>query len=468
MTLRLFGGTARVDITPQEAVSMGGYGQRAGLLSQGVHDPLFAKALYLCDGESRLLMITTDLISIPNAIYTGVVKRLVEAGGVAESEICLAASHTHSAADVDESIVIAAPNQQYIGWLVERLVQVGRAAASQSIPLSLKLAVGTADFLVNRRQKGENATRDERILALQVNCLEDAKPLAVLFGVGCHAVCLGYDNLLISADYPGVAQRFIEQQLGVENALFVNLAEGNIIPHSRPPLDSLDPRGYQGGTFSDAEAVGMALGRQVLACLDGAPSETQARLRVNQRQVMVKPTHSETSWLAAWKPLLAQRKIILEYLPEFRRASPLQLKPVFTLWRDASQVVIEHNLSESEMRRLMSAVSSFLMLAMKLANPALRKRYPLAVQTIEIDDFRLLALPGEALVEVSQHWQQLNTPHQATAFVISLANGYLGYLPHPDNFLEDNATFKYETIMNALEREATRLALHQAQQMIQS
>ena len=50
---RLFAGTSRVEITPVDPISMGGYGQRAEQTSLGVHDPLFAKALFLTDGRER-------------------------------------------------------------------------------------------------------------------------------------------------------------------------------------------------------------------------------------------------------------------------------------------------------------------------------------------------------------------------------------------------------------------------------
>jgi hypothetical protein len=78
---------------------------------------------------------------------------------------------------------------------------------------------------------------------------------AVLFGCGCHPVTLGHDNYRISADYPGFAQRMIEEEIGAENALFFNMAEGNVIPDTRGVWDSLDTRGYVGGSFKDADVA---------------------------------------------------------------------------------------------------------------------------------------------------------------------------------------------------------------------
>jgi len=459
-------GTARVDITPSGPISMGGYGQRAGLVSCGVHDPLFAKALFLSDGRTRLLFITTDLISIPDRIYGRVLAELTKAGVIDGAGLCLSASHTHSGPDVDESVIIASPTRVYLDLLTNKLVEVGKLAAAKAFPVKIRMAVGLVDFLRNRRQRGRDDLVDHRVLAVEVDRYETSQPLAVLFGVGCHAVCLGHDNLLISADYPGYAQRHIEKELGVENALFVNLTEGNVIPATRPLYDSLDTRGYLGGSFEDAEKIGHVLGEEVVGRLVNADPVSSLRLCVEQQSIGVQPTHAQLGRIAAWRELLAQRRIILEYLPLFRKASLFNLKPVLTLWRDASEVVIERNMNETEMRRLMAAVSTFLMMAMKLTNPALRKPLSIAVQVIGINEYHLLALPGEALVGVGRSWQERNAPFGEKAFVIGLANGFMGYLPHHDNFLEDGAQFKYETIMNALERDAMSLALEQAEKMM--
>jgi len=461
----LQGGTARIDITPEGAVSMGGYGQRAGQVSQGVHDPLSTKALFLTDGTTRLLFLTADLVSIPNSLYARVLAGLTAAGVADADGICLSASHTHSGPDVEDSLIVAAPTRKYLDCLAQALIKVGQEAATDPVPVRLKLGCGQVDFLVNRRQPGGDGPVDQRVLVVGVERKEGA-PLAVLFGVGCHAVCLGHDNLLISADYPGYAQRRIERNLPGCTALFVNLTEGNVIPSTRPWYDSLDTRGYQGGAFEDAEKIGHALADDVLRCLAASYSETQDRLQATGRSFTVRPALHELSHPAAWSRLLACRRIILESLPGFRKASLFNLKPVFTLWRDASRVVIERDLSETEMRRLMSAVSEFLMMAMRLTNPAIRKPIPLPVQVIRLNEFRLLTLPGEALVEVGRDWQARNHPHEQDAFVIGLSNGFMGYLPHPDNFLEPGAEFKYETIMNALEPYSVRQALDQAGEML--
>ena len=51
----------------------------------------------------------------------------------------------------------------------------------------------------------------------------DGQPLAIVGNYACHAVVLGYDNLLISGDWPGYASRYLENDFGgdfIEKNLF--------------------------------------------------------------------------------------------------------------------------------------------------------------------------------------------------------------------------------------------------------
>ena len=460
-------GVAIQEITPQSPISMGGYGQRARLLSSGIHDPLFTKALFLKQGGNRLCIITADLISIPDTVYQRVLNYLIKKEVIDECSLCICASHTHSGPDVEESLIIASPTREYLEGLVKKMVLAAKEAAGELRPVEVRISSGLANFQTNRRSDVTENLVDRRILAVEFDHKETLKPLAILFGVGCHAVCLGHDNLQISADYPGVAQVSLENHFGVKAALFVNMTEGNIIPSTRPHYDSLDPRGYLGGTFEESKSVGESLARSVIEALKRSRPPVNVELRSAIRVITLKPAHADLGLWKAWKNLLKERRVILEYIPNFREATPLNLKPVFTLWRDASRVVIERNMNENEMRRLMSAVSRFLIMAMKLGNPSFRRPYPLSVQVFRLGDLRILTLPGEVLVEVGLEWKDRNTPYGEEAFIFGLSNGFVGYLPHPDNFREPEADFKYETIMNALEQNATKFALDAATEMIQ-
>jgi len=445
---------------------MAGYGQRAGKKSQGIHDPLFAKALFLANDKAKLLFITVDLIGVPNGLAHDVTQKITQSTILDETQICIAASHTHSGPEIMGSLVQSTEVKTYLQTLERALVTVAEGAINDAGPCQVKVGHATVDFLINRRTGGNPNRVDDRSFAMMVETLTGSRGKAVLFGCGCHAVTLGHDNLLISADYPGVAQKIIEKELGVENALFFNMAEGNVIPDSRGIWDSLDTRGYVGGTFQDAENIGGRLAKAVIESLHGQPTMPEMFLATRKSDCVMKPNLYDLEEIVAGQELEKYQQIITEYLGEGSlNVSPEDMSPLTTLWREASHKVVERDMPESEMRRLMTAVCNYLVRVNKLFNPARQKPIHMQVQVIGIHKFTFLALPGEVLVENALDWQDRIQDLGSEAFVIGLANGFMGYLPHKSNFEEPDAEFRYETLMNALEPTATDVALEAGEKM---
>jgi neutral ceramidase len=452
-------GTARRDITPDYPIAMGGFGQRAQKESLGVHDPLYAKSLFIDNGQTRLLFICTDLICLPNNLAAGVTEEL-SAFGLRPEEICLCASHTHSGPELMEYFVHTEPVGRYRLSLCQKLVQVGLEAMHQPVSARIRLGIGRVDFLINRRTKGKPNLVDPRVFALLVEEAETKKPLAALFSAGVHPVTLGHDNFLISADFPGAAQRIVEARLGVKNALFFNTTEGNVIPNTRLPYNSLDTRGYTGGTFDDAERIGAKLAGEVVDILHDAPYAAHNRLFGRRSAPNVKPNRFDLDPQEAQRKLFEYQAHIAEYIgADFTNFSAVDLSPLSTLWARASEEVVRRDMSEAEMIQLMTAVCHYFILLEKLFNPDQQAEIALPVQVIGIEDMRFLALPGEVLVEVGLDWQQRNGSLANKAFVIGLANGFMGYLPHQSNFKEPDWEIKYETLMNALDPGAMDIAL---------
>src|SRR5262245_59698849 len=90
--IQLKAGLARVEITPTTFMQMYGYANRRCGPANGTHDPLFAKALVLEAGDSRMPIVTLDL----GSIVSENLRRHV-AAKLNIPLLLLAASHTHSA-----------------------------------------------------------------------------------------------------------------------------------------------------------------------------------------------------------------------------------------------------------------------------------------------------------------------------------------------------------------------------------
>ena len=78
------------------------------------------------------------------------------------------------------------------------------------------------------------------------------KPRALIVNYACHAVVLGPDNRLISADYPGYLARRIERELDGALCLFTQGGAGDINPY-------LDKQPVAQNGFGEAEKMGNAL-----------------------------------------------------------------------------------------------------------------------------------------------------------------------------------------------------------------
>jgi hypothetical protein len=86
---------------------------------------------------------------------------------------------------------------------------------------------------------------------------ETGKPRAIIVNYACHAVVLGPDNRMISADYPGYMARRVEREMPGALCLFTQGGAGDINPYlDKQPVD-------QNG-FGEAEKMGNALAEEAL------------------------------------------------------------------------------------------------------------------------------------------------------------------------------------------------------------
>src|ERR1700676_4126777 len=88
--VQLQAGVARSEITPANFMTMYGYANRRCGPANGTHDPLYAKALVLATGESRMAIVTLDL---GNIVAPNLGPKVAGALGI--PVLLLAASHTH-------------------------------------------------------------------------------------------------------------------------------------------------------------------------------------------------------------------------------------------------------------------------------------------------------------------------------------------------------------------------------------
>lgn len=260
-------GVASADITPPPGGHMAGYGARMIPVSTGTHDPLFARALVLTDGEDMLALVTLDLVGFPADSVREVKAAIEEKTGIAQ--VMLAASHTHSGPEAGER-TFPSDEAPWIETAEQTVVSLVKEAQSACQPVRYGAGKGRVEEGHNRRKvsrDGEvtmfwrNEAReptepvDYELGVIRFDTL-DGNTLATLVNFTCHPVVLGPKNLEFSADYPGVMRTVVEERLG-GMCLFANGACGDINPF----LDKSDPAE---GAFEEVARMGRAVGEEAV------------------------------------------------------------------------------------------------------------------------------------------------------------------------------------------------------------
>ncbi|MCC6796007.1 MAG: neutral/alkaline non-lysosomal ceramidase N-terminal domain-containing protein [Candidatus Hydrogenedentes bacterium] len=226
-------GAAKVEITPPLETPLNGYGDRQGRGAIAVHDPVWARSLFISDGTTSVLLVNTDLCVINRELRDAVLK--LAPAEVPKENIFLTATHTHSAqGGMSHLLVYRTVSGRFMPEVLESTAQK-IAESMQSALASRKRAtigfdVTSQDNLTeNRRVPGGPV--DPQIGVIRVDD-SDGNTIAIIGNMAAHPTTVeGADKFSISADYPGVFYNAIEAQSAPGCvAMFLNGAEGNQRP----------------------------------------------------------------------------------------------------------------------------------------------------------------------------------------------------------------------------------------------
>lgn len=249
-------GAARVDITPPVGVPLGGYGGGARRLarpdldpfdyhtllapSEGVLDPLYARALVLADGEETVALVSVDAIGVTNEMLEAVHREAARRGvDIPVERLLVFASHTHSGPGAVtrrrfwELAAMDLYHPRVARSLFRRVAEAVVLAQADLGPALLATGAGTLPGATRNRRAGASPFLDRDDVDPEMGIIQverpDRTPIATVWNFAVHGTCLGASNLLFSGDIMGNASARIETA-GGGVALFANGAEGDIAP----------------------------------------------------------------------------------------------------------------------------------------------------------------------------------------------------------------------------------------------
>jgi len=228
-------GLATGNFTPRRNIPLGGYGDRFGKLSKGVHDPVKVRVLYITDGKQRLAWATLDLVGISAEFHRDVTAALPARLGLKRRNLLLAATHTHCGPGGMTKnryfqIAMGFFDKRLYRSIVKHTVRAIAAAFDDAKPARIGFgSIKTQGLTRNRRTRGGQT--DPELSVIKVTDSK-GKLRAVLANLAAHPTILGGKNMKVSAGWPGAFCAALEQRYPGVTAIFTNGAEGDQSPRA--------------------------------------------------------------------------------------------------------------------------------------------------------------------------------------------------------------------------------------------
>jgi len=392
-------GAAASNITPPLGVSLDGTIMQIGP-ARHIHDELHARCIVLDDGRLRVAIVVCDVTMISRDLIDRAKERVARQTGVPANRVLISATHTHMAPRM-VGIGTGELDRQYEAFLIRRIADaVARAVNNLSAAKAGWVGLDKPAFVQNRRwfmkpgsippsplgsktervmmngRPKENRVRPAGPVDPQVSALSiqhaDGRPMAVLANYGIHYA--GYKPKQISSDYFGRFARRIAQLLGTDD--------------QDPPVVGIMSNGTSGDVGRGPGGIGK-VGDSVAQSVADACRKAVHRDRVS----------------------LAMRDVELEL--GVRRPDAARLR-----WaRELS--------AKARGKKRLTRPEIYAREAIKLS--AFPPKVSLKLQALRVGDLGIAAIPCEVFAETGLAIKEAS-PLEPT-FVISLANGYNGYLP---------------------------------------
>jgi neutral ceramidase len=401
-----------------------------------VHDELHSRTLILDDGSTQLVWVIVDNVAIKREVFDEAKRQIQQKTGIPVSHMMMAATHTHSCigaggGETGDELGWCSWNEQkplvgYQNFLVERIVDGVIIARNNLEPAKIGWGSGQVpQHVFNRRWKMKEKVinpfgqmdqarmnpgfenpdllvpagpTDAEIAFVSVQSM-DGRPIALMANYSLHYVG-GVPKGHLSADYFGVFADRIQQLLRADR--------------QDPPFVGM----MSNGTSGDVNNLNF-----------GAPAEKHPpyeKMRLVEDDlakevIRVYPNVKHQDWV---KLQAAQKEISLEV----RRATPEML--------ENSNALMEGSSTEKPSQHYLEIIFAESLLQMEKEWP---DKVDIILRAFRIGDLGVAGIPYEVFAETGLEIKSKSDIRPV--FTISLANGWGGYLPTP----EQHALGGYET-----------------------
>jgi hypothetical protein len=343
-------GWAKVNITPPYTTPTGGYGARRGKHWRVVSDSIFARAIVLDNGSTKVAVIGLDLLITPPTVTEALKKRLPEVG-LRWENVYMGAIHSHNsmggwAPGLVGQLIAGGYDEKIVNRITDGVLSAIRQAQAKIAPVQIGYGQADAtDHIYNRiGNSGPTRPLDGQIKLVKLQKVNAAGGIiesALLCSFAGHATLFDAGNGdYLSRDYPGSLVDRLEKT-SASFAVFLAGPVGSTGPQARGKTDFQEIRNYAGDlaariertvpyiqTKSDStlEILTLPLGLRephprvignwrvrpwlFYAIYGDYPSDLKA-LRIGQTVLLGTPCDFSGEFVADFKPLATQKGVNL-------------------------------------------------------------------------------------------------------------------------------------------------------------
>lgn len=415
---KLKAGAATLNITPQESHFLYGY-PYVERMSTGTHDDLLSSALYLTDGKNQVLFISNDVIYVSKASTARIREGISKKTGIRDSNILIAATHTHSApVTVDLAIsandpVVPKVDGSFLKFMEESTVKAACQAVEKATWAEIAVVVGDATGVGTNRHNPAGA-KDMDVPVLLVKNKTGAF-------IGCMLVCnmhptiLHEDSTLYSGDFPHYVRKSLQNDLlGKEcPVVYFTGTAGNQSPRHVA----------KSNTFEEAQRIGQMVADSISSQLTGRVTYS-SHIPVSAAQKFVDLPRRTFPPVERAKE---HRDKTRKRFEELKKSSkdPREIRTAEVNWFGSEELLCLAKLAwDNQLEQ------------------AYRSVLPAEIQIIKVGEWKFAAWPGEVFVEYGLELKE----HVANVAFITYANGELqGYIvtreAHEKGFYEAGNSF---------------------------
>lgn len=247
-------GFGRASILPNGRIHLGGT-DSANRGTDQVLDPVYITCIALKDGEQTILVYTMDILNAYDDVVESAKTMILGNTGISKDNILMCATHTHSGVGIGGSwdgvaeykilfnnaavsaatmaIADLAPSEVYHGGVeTEGLAFVRHYELDNGTFAGSSFGDFKSGKIIGYAEKA-----DSHLGLIRFVRNAEGKKDIVMMSFPAHATFNGQaTDLWLSADYPGVARQYVEQNSECMLAFFVGGA-GNQVPTSKIPGD---------------------------------------------------------------------------------------------------------------------------------------------------------------------------------------------------------------------------------------